>query len=145
MQASFQRLFPNISNPHKFGFSCLILENKVLMHQCAISAKDINLTTLNIEFWILNFFIKKRKQVCPPLLLERAGEAPFIICQFLFSGARPRLPSICLLNASKMRSRWLRPVLLIFFLCINGALYRRATDRRKVINRFFFISKKEND
>ena len=26
------------------------LENKMLMHQCAISAKDINLTNLNVEF-----------------------------------------------------------------------------------------------
>ena len=47
MQASFQRLFPNISNPHKFGFSCLILENNVLMHQCAISAKDIKINSLS--------------------------------------------------------------------------------------------------
>ena len=47
MQASFQRLFPNISNPHKFGHSCSILENNVLMHQCAISAKDIKINSLS--------------------------------------------------------------------------------------------------
>ena len=35
--------FTQIFLPHKFGLSCLSLENYVLMHQCAISAKDINL------------------------------------------------------------------------------------------------------
>ena len=34
--------FTQISLPHKFGLSCLSLENYVPMHQCAISANDIN-------------------------------------------------------------------------------------------------------
>ena len=36
---AFNGFQPNLSNPHKFGHSCSILENNVLMHQCAIAQR----------------------------------------------------------------------------------------------------------
>ena len=61
--SKLQRLLVKSTPPSQVRLSYLILENNVLMHQCAISAKDINPKAASPDLLLSSAFVEQRPLV----------------------------------------------------------------------------------